>query len=437
MLGLPIRAYGLTAAPRPSALRPAIWVRMGSPMGGYRAKMRAVRAPLLAAVVVSGACTTLNVNNVSVVGDAGPSGSDDASSSTSGTDGAAGADALVVDATSNADARADDDAGGADADGATDSGSDDAAAAADVDAGGDADAGPPSIGYCVEHCDDPACQALVTCTEAAPPGWVGPVEVYRGAAPPTCAGPFPAQAISGGDSAQGGAATCSTCSCGTASTPFAACSSSPDLKVYLVGGSPALDCNAGAEVLWSGSCFQPNRHFRLRSEIPGSCTPSPQTPSVPPAEWTTKVVACQPPPLAAGTCAGGNVCSPRPEPTFGQKLCIATTSGDVPCPAGPYSDRSVVFTAFNDTRSCSACACGSTTIPCATGVALYTDTSCNTPNFASSDVTTCLAPNALGSAKLTSTGAPKTDLAAACAATQSTPSGGVTGGSPATICCLP
>jgi hypothetical protein len=42
---------------------------------------------------------------------------------------------------------------------------------------------------------------------------------------------------------------------------------------------------------------------------------------------------------------------------FGANACIFA-SGDIPCPAGAYSHRHVVYGQVSDTRGCSSCTCG-------------------------------------------------------------------------------
>jgi hypothetical protein len=276
----------------------------------------------------------------------------------------------------------------------------------------------------------------VACVASTPQGWVGPVEVYAGSAPPSCAGAFPTTVGAGGAQPQQAAAVCSTCTCGAPSTSLSSCTGASGLQVYYVGGSVAMSCTAGAEVPWTGACEQPTRDFAMRATVPGSCQASTQMPTIPPPAWATSYVACQAPAVDAGTCASGQVCAPLNEPGFGAMRCIANTGGAVACPPGAYSVQTVVYTGFQDTRDCSPCACGDTVIPCNATVDLFTSTDCSgTPN--SLGGSTCLAPNAGGSATLASAGAPNPGQATACGVTQSTATGAVSGTGPFTICCIP
>lgn len=189
--------------------------------------------------------------------------------------------------------------------------------AAGGDAGADAqDAGVPeaTASYCVEHCDDSRCQALVTCVGESPAGWTGPValSLTPGTSPP-CDSTFETKLFEGGDTPKADPATCGTIVCGPPNAP-------PAPQVCFTGATTSA--------------------------------------TTPPPTWTTKALGCRAQPPSNGNCGVGKVCSPRPSTVFRQSLCIANLSGDVPCPTGPFSERHIFGQSISDTRSCDQPSCG-------------------------------------------------------------------------------
>lgn len=174
---------------------------------------------------------------------------------------------------------------------------------------------PPTATYCVEHCDDSRCNAVVTCIGESPSGWTGPVALALtpGTLPP-CDATFATKLFEGGDQPKADPTTCSTLTCGPPNAP-------PAPQVCMSGGT----------------------------------TPT----TIPPASWTNKALGCRANPPSNGNCGTGKVCSGRPSSVFRQSLCIANLTGDVPCPDGPYTERHVLGQSFNDTRSCDPPTCGS------------------------------------------------------------------------------
>jgi hypothetical protein len=84
---------------------------------------------------------------------------------------------------------------------------------------------------------------------------------------------------------------------------------------------------------------------------------------------------CTPIADLAGGCSPGDACVPRPASA---SLCIEH-DGDVACPAGAYSQRSVVGApgAVTDKRSCAACTCSSSAASCSNPTfSAYSNSSC-------------------------------------------------------------
>lgn len=139
-------------------------------------------------------------------------------------------------------------------------------------------------------------------------------------------------------------------------------SSDAVLNAGLVPGVPACACscnvgsvqcqlfleNAGVEFDPMGSCDDPPFDDEcLSATVVATCNPSfvdePATPS-----WSSTDNACGG--GTAGASCDGGTCFPDVGP-----LCIRH-DGDVECPA-EFTDRTVYFGGFDDTRSCSGCNC--------------------------------------------------------------------------------
>jgi hypothetical protein len=112
------------------------------------------------------------------------------------------------------------------------------------------------------------------------------------------------------------------------------------------------------------------------------------------------------------------------------KSCIYQGGTGAICPAG-YPDQSIYYDAFQDTRACSTCTCGTPTGTCGGTVSVSSDAACNSEQ--QMNVGTCLiAPDAVR-ARYTSTG--PTNVG--CAPSTSNLSGSVAALNPVTFCCSP
>jgi hypothetical protein len=82
-------------------------------------------------------------------------------------------------------------------------------------------------------------------------------------------------------------------------------------------------------------------------------------PMRPPPRWTNQSRFCGA--QRGAGCPLGQVCLPRPPPTApGPRICTIIP-GNVMCPVGTVRSATDWFTDFNDTRSCTPCACGAAT----------------------------------------------------------------------------
>jgi hypothetical protein len=122
---------------------------------------------------------------------------------------------------------------------------------------------------------------------------------------------------------------------------------------------------------------------------------------------------------------------------YGSGDCIYQ-DGDVACPMGPYAQKTLLYTGFADSRSCSACACGAPSGgTCAGLVRLFDyegiEDGCSEAGPILPADGTCVATGAeITGYILELDGAP---VGGSCAASGGNPSGTVTGTNPITVCC--
>lgn len=173
----------------------------------------------------------------------------------------------------------------------------------------------------------------------------------------------------------------------------------------------------------------------------GSCVPSqPSAPAAP--TWKTFVRACWAgyPPQPQNYCdSTADICIPASPPGF--RVCIYQ-KGDNECPAefSPYTEKHIVATKYEDTRSCSPCSCGAPSGgSCSSAISVYTDGACSTAAYATtvtsagSDCHDLPAGVPLGSKSATAPAyTPGT-----CAPSGGEPTGEAKPFQPATYCCLP
>lgn len=300
----------------------------------------------------------------------------------------------------------------------------------DTDDDGDGDA----------DCADDDCSAR-TCVGAPPTGWNGPVVLQEGDdAPAACSAGYPTEAERGGTTVTAAPATCSACSC---TPPTPGCAGFLNFETSLsntCGAAPAGTCtfpvNSSCSELSSPCLTQATGY--VQALLPGglaSCAPSPQQPSVTAADWDRHALVCEADhDLVRAGCAEGDVCAPA-QPADGE-LCIYHYF-DVPCPAGPYTDRRLYGTHIADTRACSDCQCAQ---DCTYGWRVFdaADTTCTGSSVALEE-NQCVAvtpgsPGASGGRVRVGTTVAGTG---ACTQSGGTPTGGAQAQNPITVCCLP
>jgi hypothetical protein len=217
-----------------------------------------------------------------------------------------------------------------------------------------------SAGESSSDSGDPECGPASTCGNEAPIGWFGPVihaRFLEGTEPPPCpeAYPDPGPTLLAGFNDPGPA----ICGCECELSMMQNCYT----NVYTGGVSPT--CNDWAEIIQaSDACTNTDVNGFLRFNSfgynQGFCEET-ETEIIPPLVWETAIRTCRldtPFP-----CGDGGVCTPDPADGFESIWCIYQ-QGDLDCPAGPFSDKQVFYTAAEDTRDCTNCTCGAGGVTC-------------------------------------------------------------------------
>ncbi len=224
------------------------------------------------------------------------------------------------------------------------------------------------------------------------------------------------------------AATCALNTTSTPHTPFDPTN----------GWSGACDTN---EAIPSGKLCSGVKCVQSLTIGPLSLNEGGCTPSKPPAQstptWKTFVRACRRVPYEPCGASTG-VCTATPPPGF--RVCVYH-NGDHNCPGfSPYSEKHVIYDAFQDTRACGACTCSSPSgSSCSAKVSIYTDGACSTLAYATTvtssgpDCHDVPAGSPLGSKSAT----PPTYSPGACTPGGGEPMGAATPTNPSTYCCLP
>ena len=299
-------------------------------------------------------------------------------------------------------------------------------------------------------CADTDCIAGFMCAPPTPgDGWVGPLSFWSGSgAPPACTNEsgFPTEITNAGSGISVAPSSCYSCECGA---PQGVSCQVGALTIFsdqaCSGLNRTLNIVQGECVAFLSSTMDP-ASVRWESAPPagGACIPKTSGSAViPPVQWDTRMRACgDAPPNGAG-CGIGS-CVARPKAPFAKQFCVYQR-GDLACPAGSYSNRSVYFSGVTDTRTCTDCEC---TLPsgtsCTGTLKLFTDLLCGADETNLSSVSQCstLAPDptppALPYLTLRSVlynGSPGSD--GSCSPRSSRAEGGVWQSDPITVCCTP
>lgn len=214
-------------------------------------------------------------------------------------------------------------------------------------------------------CADPTCVARgYQCAPVAPSGWQGPGVLSYGSIARECAGGFGVEIARGQAGITAAPATCSACSC----TPSAGsgCAAAAVTLSREVSGCDGL-CSTDVQLA-------PNTCTPIGGGVPscggslkvgaietgvfaGTCTPSPQNPTIPAPVVEASATFCA---SSRGAGCDGAACVPESPPGFTAPVCVGA-AGDLQCPSG-YPNRTVFYQNIVDTRSCTACSCGAA--PC-------------------------------------------------------------------------
>ena len=234
------------------------------------------------------------------------------------------------------------------------------------------------------------------------------------------------------------------CSC-TCQLKDTSCKGSYSLQNYAQAACPAPPCAGGSNSLEFGTCYSyisgtcstantaPVVAWKVSvtATSSASCAPVENNVAPPSPSWKSAVLGCGSLSLAPGGCAGGNVCVPQPGAPFASGACVRQ-AGDLPCPAGPYTKRRVVYGGADDTRGCSACSCGTPSGgSCQGTLALRSGVGCTGNNLGSGSVPGCVTKPA-GSGYFV---ANASLVGATCQQSGGAPTGTVTPTGPTTVCC--
>lgn len=276
--------------------------------------------------------------------------------------------------------------------------------------------------------DGPACANLATCFPSPGDAWRGPVllslpsdgpglvscvaasvgsfivftdlDIARHAVCGCTCNPPPAAAVCGGDA------------------PFelhadATCGDAAPITTSVAAAS----CVSATGTLAEHATFSPP------SPVSAACTVGPTSTILPSLD---RMRVCE---FSADVCEGG-LCVPLVTQVFNRR-CVYR-EGEQACPAGPLSDRLVVYRDFVDQRGCSACTCSDLAgAACGGELAVYTTSCSDLPAHT-------LAPGAC-----VQTGPPpflvayEPAVTGTCESGGGEPTGDVQGRDPVTMCCEP
>ena len=305
----------------------------------------------------------------------------------------------------------------------------------------------------VEICDngiDDNCNGLVDCADpyctSSPGGWactslpVGggwTIAAYDATARPACPASFPGTET---DVVSAIAFSPATCTCGCSISTPAVCQGRWG---WSEGSTSGCIPPTGGLFFTDGSCINNPGDNLVQSVFwtgvassvatkAGSC--GAKTTTTKPAVTDQAGETCTLPVAGAG-CSAGSVCAPT-KPT-GFQLCSYNTSG-IACPTGTSTNK--VDTGWTDSRTCSACTCGTVDLACAMkGAEFYVNANCSGNSCEiTSGCAKCNLGNGTGNTSsvkgvFTSNG----DESLCAVGTPTVASGTVTATGPITVCCSP
>jgi hypothetical protein len=293
----------------------------------------------------------------------------------------------------------------------------------DAGASGD-DAAPPQ--------PPPAC-----CVPEAPADWSGPVRVGRGADIGECPSALPEVAFKGGVGVEAEAGSCD-CSC-VPETPHVTCPN-PEVRWYESSGCvgavlsrdpivPPIACDL----------IYPNGSIAWDALPVGTCSAVAEA-KLPPPRYSEVTLGCAA--TNAESCPTGQTCLPDAnEPGF-DAVCLFR-DGNHDCPSGPYSERSVINTGFDDERHCEGCSCEAAGFECSIKFTVFISTGgCAVSGNVGlrefvTGTETCSFDGNVRSFLVTENDRVEVSKPGTCAPSNATLEGTVSPGAPVTVCCLP
>jgi hypothetical protein len=307
-------------------------------------------------------------------------------------------------------------------------------------------------------CADPTCAAVATCVAEVPADWTGYDHLFDGSgAAPACPSLFAQSATPGNSGLTADPASCGACACGAPANLTCDMPDAMFVQDATCGNAGNFVTQLSVPAAWDGTCtgtdFAPGGrntcgnngtspcNAAVLADAPvvtgGSCGASGGASTVTPSSFTGAGFACAGAPHGGG-CTGTEVCQPKPAAPFESGICIHH-DGDVACPVGtPFTARHVFYTGVDDTRGCSACACGAPAgATCSATISVYASgSSCTGTPAATFAAGTCT--NLAGNPQITVRKATITaPTGGACPASGGAATGSATGTGATTYCCIP
>lgn len=324
----------------------------------------------------------------------------------------------------------------------------------------DADAGPSIDGG---DCDF---SCLGECVPLHPGGFFGPVLVWVGPNDenaPACPSGAPVEQFVWYDELDTSAKPCGLCTCAPST---GSCALPSSITAHAAACTPPQGTTAtptDPPVSWDGSCTTQNAiapglscgsagpcvqsiTFAPLAILDESCAAADlldtSTVPRPHPSWDKLARICEG--SAFGACNADQHCVPVREEGFMQ--CVYA-DGDVDCqaededPAPEYTEKFLVYEAYEDHRVCSPCTCGPAEgSVCSSTISLYASATCTDATFkasASSEKPTCLDINPAGQAITAKTATAPLYQPGVCQPAGGELSGDVEKLGAHTICCLP
>jgi hypothetical protein len=281
-------------------------------------------------------------------------------------------------------------------------------------------------------CADPLCVGY-QCAAGAPAGWSGPYALHLDAgAAAACPASAPVEVLAAGSGVlDAPAASCSACSC---VAPAGVACSIPAVEFY--DNNNCSELEATLTVSMPMQC-EPVSAGGINSVtgLPGtpsggSCAASGGAATVEPAVFAAEARLCDG--GSGAGCGADAVCIATPEPPYAGQPCISSL-GDLACPAGPYTEKQLVFAGIDDDRGCTSCTCGGPSgVACTGTTTVYGQIGCPGGATMVPHDGSCVNTDAKSMIY-----APDPPSGGSCPEQGGAPTGSAEPATPITICCVP